>query len=59
MEKKVGISDRDRVKVVMTTGLNDADNVRKAFRQHCDGYLLKPFRKASVLEHLRKFGLIS
>ena len=58
MERKAGISSRDRVKIVMTTALADEDNVTTAIREHCDGYLLKPFDKATMLDHLRKFGLI-
>ena len=58
MERKAGIGGNDRVKIVMTTALADPDNVTKAIREHCDGYLVKPFNKASILEHLRKFGLI-
>jgi two-component system, chemotaxis family, chemotaxis protein CheY len=58
MERKAGISGSDRVKIVMTTALSDPDNVTKAIHEHCDGYLVKPFNKASILEHLRKFGVI-
>lgn len=58
MERELGISDRNRVKIVMTTALADSGNVMAAILEHCNGYLLKPLEKASVLEHLRKFRLI-
>jgi two-component system, chemotaxis family, chemotaxis protein CheY len=58
MERTAGISGRDRAKIAMTTALADADNVTKAINEHCDGYLVKPFNKALILEHLRKFGMI-
>ena len=57
-ERKAGITGRDRVKIVMTTALGDADNVTKAIRDQCDGYLVKPLNKAVILEHLRKFRML-
>lgn len=58
MEKKIGISGPNRVKVVMTTALGDKDNVMNAIRKQCDGYMIKPYNKATLLDHLRGFGLI-
>jgi two-component system, chemotaxis family, chemotaxis protein CheY len=58
MERQAGISGHNRVKIVMTTALGDSDNVTRAIREHCDGYLVKPYNKALILEHLRKFGVI-
>jgi two-component system chemotaxis response regulator CheY len=46
------------VKILMTTALNDAANVMTAFREMCDGYLVKPIDKARLLNYLREFGLI-
>lgn len=58
MEEELGVRERDRAKIVMTTGLADSGNVMAAILEHCNGYLIKPLSKASVLEHLRKFRLI-
>jgi two-component system, chemotaxis family, chemotaxis protein CheY len=58
MERQAGISGNDRVRIVMTTALADSDNVTMAIREHCDGYLVKPFNKALILDHLRKFGVL-
>jgi two-component system chemotaxis response regulator CheY len=58
MEMELGVQEHDRVKIVMITALGDSGNVMAAILEHCNGYLIKPFNKASVLEHLRKFRLI-
>lgn len=49
------IQGSDRTKVIMTTALNDSKNVMEAFREQCDGYLVKPIdnnRLASLLAEL-------
>ncbi len=44
------------VRVIMTTALSDRTHVAEAIK-HCDGYLVKPYRKARLLQYLREFGL--
>jgi two-component system chemotaxis response regulator CheY len=46
-------------KIIMTTGLDDAANIMKAFREQSDSYLVKPIDKGSVLAELRKLELIN
>ncbi len=46
-----------RAIIVMTTGLNDEDNVRSA-RELCDAYLLKPINIRKLRSHLQSVGLI-
>ena len=45
-------------KIVMTTALDDMDNVRTAYSRYCDLYLVKPIEKAPLLAELRKLKLI-
>ncbi|MEA3465555.1 MAG: response regulator [Thermodesulfobacteriota bacterium] len=40
-EKQILFSD-GRVKVIMTTALKDGSNVMDAFKNQCEGYLVKP-----------------
>jgi two-component system, chemotaxis family, chemotaxis protein CheY len=58
MEREKGILDGHGVKVIMTSALKDGDNVMTAFRELCDAYLVKPFDKTKLIEHLRTFQLI-
>lgn len=45
-------------RVLMTTALHDKENVMKAFREQCDGYLVKPVDKAKLVAMLRQVGLV-
>jgi two-component system chemotaxis response regulator CheY len=58
LEDRHGIQGLERSKVVMTTALKDKDNVRSAFREQCDGYLVKPIRKDGLVSQLRELGLV-
>ena len=51
-------NSNDRVKVVMTTALNDYDNIEEAFENECELYLVKPLSKNSVVEALKKIKLL-
>lgn len=58
LEEKAGVRGLDRVKVIMTTALRDKDSVVTAFREQCDGYVVKPVDKASLIASLRELGLV-
>lgn len=58
LEKARGIISSQRAKVVMTTALGDAENVRDAFSSSCDAYLVKPIAKLELMEELRRLKLI-
>lgn len=45
-----------KAKVVMTTALDDIQNVKAAYQGFCDDYLTKPIRKAVLFEKLQKLG---
>ena len=45
-------------RILMTTALSDKGNVMEAFRQQCDGYLVKPIEHAKLLGFLRRFQFI-
>jgi two-component system, chemotaxis family, chemotaxis protein CheY len=58
IEAGLGIQPGKGVKALMTTALKDAKNVMTAFREMCDGYLVKPIDKAKLLKQMRELGLI-
>ena len=45
-------------KIIMISALNDGENVLGAFREQCDGYLVKPFDENKLRELLTEFHLI-
>ena len=47
-----------RAKIIMTTALVDQKSVMDAIREKCDYFLVKPIRKAALLDQLRVLALI-
>ena len=58
LEDERGIFPGKGAKVLMTTALSDGANVMKAFRELCDGYVVKPIEKMKLMENLQRLGLI-
>jgi two-component system chemotaxis response regulator CheY len=54
-EAALGYSE---AKIIMTTALGDSQNVMAAFKNQCEGYLVKPIVYDNLLGMLRKLGLI-
>jgi two-component system chemotaxis response regulator CheY len=58
IEEKIGIREKDQVKVVMTTALEDPKNVVEAYYQGAaTSYLVKPIRRDKLLAELESIGL--
>ncbi|HOX27308.1 MAG TPA: response regulator [Candidatus Krumholzibacteria bacterium] len=57
LEAEYGVPEPERAKVIMTTALEDHDNVMAAFSNACDGYVVKPIEKKKFLETLQEIGL--
>ncbi len=53
-----GIMGLDCVKIVMTTALDDFDNVKNAFKSQCEGYLVKPIDKDKIKNMLKELNFI-
>ncbi len=48
----------DRVKILMITALNDYTNIKEAFWEICDDYLIKPIEEKDIFEKLKKLQLL-
>ena len=57
LEEKNNIFGLDRVKIIMTSALDDKNNIIKSFTNQCDGYIVKPVTKEKVEELLTSFGM--
>ena len=57
-ENKKNIHGKDGVKIIMTTVLKDSENIIKAFREQCEGYIVKPVDKEKIEKALLKLELI-
>ena len=60
IEKDKGISELDRVKIIMLSALDDQKNIFKAYyKGGADAYLVKPVDKEKLLEEIRSLGLLT
>jgi two-component system chemotaxis response regulator CheY len=58
IEKEYGVPEKERVKIIMTTALNEKRNVTKAFELGCTAYAGKPIDQDKFENVLRKLELI-
>lgn len=58
VESSYNIMGLDCVKVVMTTALDDFENIKRAFKNQCDGYLVKPIDRMKLEKLLSDFKLL-
>jgi len=59
MEDNKGISKANRVAIIMTTALDDAESVMRAVVKYgCNSYILKPIDKVKLIGRLKEIGLI-
>jgi len=58
IEAQNGTSKEDRVKIIMTTALNEERNVKMAFEMGCEAYSGKPVDVEKFEMVLKKLGLI-
>src|SRR5579864_2204349 len=58
IENQKGYEESKRAKIIMTTALNDTDNVLNAFGMGCEVYAAKPIDTKKLVEVMKKLGLI-
>ena len=58
IEIEHGIPENERVKIIMTTALNERRNVTKAFELGCTAYAGKPIDQEKFENVLRKMDMI-
>lgn len=58
MEETHGILSTDGAKILMTTALNDIQNVSTAYCELADGYLVKPIERNQLVAFLEKSQLL-
>lgn len=57
-ETKKGTLLGEGTKVLMITAMSDSASVMGSFKDHCDGYLMKPISHEKLEDELRKLELI-
>jgi len=59
IEAEQGIGGLDGVKIIMTTALDDSQDILGSFREGCEAYVVKPIHKGKLLNEIEKLGLLS
>lgn len=59
LESSFGMLPGQGGKILMVTAESDRSVAMKAFRQEADGYLVKPVKRAEILERLTGLGLLA
>lgn len=54
---ELGLPRSKRARVFMCTASADPEDVKKAYREKCDGYLIKPVDMQQLEEKLSAFGI--
>ena len=57
-EEYLDIDGHQAVKVVMISSLNDIMNIKKAFIENCESYIIKPIEKKKVCGVLERMGFV-
>lgn len=58
IEKQNGVEEAKRVKVIMTTALNDTETINNAYNIGCEAFATKPIDAAKLIKVIKKLGLI-
>ncbi len=58
IEEEEGIDEIDRVKIVMTTAMDNPEDAINAINAQCDAYLTKPIDKEKMLVQLVSLGIL-
>lgn len=57
LEEAACIDESSRIKVIMITSMRDPNHVLNAFREGCEGYIVKPVEKLKLFEEIDKLSL--
>jgi len=56
-EEKQNMKNGQRASVIMVTGLDDPELIMDAFKEQCDGFVIKPVSEAKIIEASSKAGI--
>lgn len=56
IDKTNGISEQDRVKIIITSSNDDAACIECAHDEGCQAYIIKPIRKQELFAEIKRLG---
>ena len=57
LEKENNILEKEKAKIIMMTALSDLENIKKAYTEECDEYLVKPVKITELKEIIKKYSI--
>lgn len=57
-EEMLGIYGTDGTKIIMTTSIGDFGNIKSAFVEQCDAYMVKPIERNKLVAKLNELHLV-
>ncbi|MFA9399396.1 MAG: response regulator [Clostridiaceae bacterium] len=58
IEKQNKVEESQKVKVIMTTALNDTETINSAYELGCEAFAAKPIDADKLIKVIKKLGLI-
>ena len=58
IERTHGVSDSSRVRIIITSAVDQKSDITRAYASGCDSYLVRPDRKEKLIEEMHNFGLL-
>jgi two-component system, chemotaxis family, chemotaxis protein CheY len=58
IEQRCGVPTARRARIVMVTAHHERNTIIEAFRDQCEGYIVKPIVPADVVVSLAKIGIV-
>jgi len=58
LEQQHSVSDENKAKVIMTTCLDEEEDIRRAFRHGCNAFMIKPIHQQSLRQEIENLGLL-
>ena len=58
LERKKGIPDKLKAKIIMVSGVSQKEMVMACLRDGCDDFMVKPLETQLVMSKIRHFGLL-
>ena len=58
IEQEHGISQKDRVRIIMSSAVDQESDIMKAYANGCDSYMIRPDKKERFQKEIQSFGLL-
>lgn len=57
-EEENNIPVNKRIRIIITSSLDDKNNIMSSFKEQCEAYLVKPVTEERLIKEIKELGLI-